>query len=59
MSKLETNSNDRIVNDQNMEPIFRGAFVLNFGYSDFDIVSDFGFRYFNLINTFSINLELN
>jgi hypothetical protein len=39
MSKLETNFNDRIINDQNMEPIFRGAFILNFGHLYFDIVS--------------------
>jgi hypothetical protein len=27
------------------EPLRRFGFVLNFAHSDFDIVSDFGFRY--------------
>ena len=59
MWKLETNFKDRIINDQNMEPIFQGAFVLNFGHSYFDIVSDFDIRYSNLIKSFSINFILN
>ena len=33
--------------------ILQGFFVLNFGYFDFDIVSDFGFRYSNF-HTFTI-----
>ena len=45
ISKLETNSNDRNVNDQNIKSHYQNAFVLNLDHLDFDIVSDFGFRY--------------
>ena len=30
------------------EPLWRSGFVLNFEHSNFDIVSDFGFRYSDL-----------
>ena len=43
-SKLETNFNDRNINDQNIKPKFYSTFVLNFEHWDFDIVSDFVFR---------------
>ncbi len=45
ISKHETNSNDRNLNDKNGKGHHQTAFVLNFEHSYFDIVSDFGFRY--------------
>jgi hypothetical protein len=47
---VETNSNDRNNNDQNVKPTFQSAIVLNFEHSNFDIVSNFGFRYSNFIS---------
>jgi len=44
----ETNSNDRNFNDQNLNTEVPVRSVLNFGYSNFDIVSDFGFCVSNL-----------
>jgi hypothetical protein len=29
------------------KPLYRSSFVLNFEHSNFDIVSDFGFRYWD------------
>jgi len=37
---------------------FGSDLVLSFEHWNFDIVSDFGFRYSNLISTLSINLEM-
>ena len=48
MSKFETNSNDRNINDQNRIRQYLVAFVLNFEDSDFDIVSDFDIRILQL-----------
>jgi len=45
ISKHETNSNDKNLNDKNGKGHRQTAFVLNFEHLDFDIVSDFGFRY--------------
>jgi len=47
ISKHETNSNDRNLNDINRKRQYHTAFVLNFEHLDFDIVSHFGFRYSN------------
>jgi len=44
-SKHETNSNDKNLNDKKGKGHHQTAFVLNFEHLDFDIVSDFGFRY--------------
>ena len=52
ISKLETNSNDRNINGQNIIPKFQSAFVLNFEHSDFDIASDFVFRYSDFTSLF-------
>ncbi len=50
ISKHETNSNDRNINDQNGKWHHQTAFVLNFEHLNFDIVSDFGFRYSDFHN---------
>ena len=40
ISKHETNSNERNLNDRNGRRQYQTAFVLNFEHLDFDIVSD-------------------
>ena len=47
ISKLETNSNDRNINDQNTNLQYQN--FLNLELLDFDIVSDFGFRYSDFV----------
>jgi hypothetical protein len=50
ISKHETNPNDQNTNNRNKWQVYAvGKFVLNFENSDFDIVSDFGFRYSDFV----------
>ncbi len=49
MSKLETNPNNKKINDQNKNHDFGTALVLNFEHLNFDIVSNFVLRASDLI----------
>jgi len=58
-SKHETNSNDQNTNDRNEQHLSHGGqYILNLGHSDFDIVSDFGFRYSDFLGICSISFNM-
>jgi hypothetical protein len=57
ISKHETNSNDKNINDQNGERYHHSAFVLNFYHVHFDIVSDFDIRTFTTFDAFRQQLN--
>jgi len=58
ISKHETNSNDRNLNDINGKRKYHAAFVLNFDHLDFDIVSDFVIRIFTIACAFRQHVKL-